>query len=80
MMKNAFYFKLKTLLALKILFQYVLIVFNLAYHKNQLYEALQYWSLDMLSFDFLEKSLGIVSPSHFVYNFSHKNISHVMLY
>ena len=26
----------------------------------------------MLSFDFLGKSLGIVSPSHFVYTFSRK--------
>ena len=26
----------------------------------------------MLNFDFLEKSLGIVSPSHFVYDFSTK--------
>ena len=26
----------------------------------------------MLNFDFLEKGLGIVSPSHFVYDFSRK--------
>ena len=26
----------------------------------------------MLNFDFLEKSLGIVSPPHFVYDFSRK--------
>ena len=34
----------------------------------------------MLNSDFLEKGLGIVSPSHFVYDFSEKNISHVALY
>ena len=28
------------------------------------------WSRDMLNFDFLEKWLRIVSPSHFVYDFS----------
>ena len=27
---------------------------------------------DMLNFDFLEKGLGIVSPPHFVYDFSRK--------
>ena len=26
----------------------------------------------MLKFDFLEKGVGIVSPPHFVYNFSRK--------
>ena len=34
----------------------------------------------MLNFDFLEKGVGIVSPSRFVYDFSNKNISHVTLY
>ena len=34
----------------------------------------------MLNFDFLEESLEIVSPTHFVYDFFKKNISHVMLY
>ena len=32
----------------------------------------------MLNFDFSEKGLGIVSPSHFVYNFSKKNISQIL--
>ena len=32
----------------------------------------------MLNFDFLEKGLGIVSPSHFVYDFS--RIMFLMLY
>ena len=27
---------------------------------------------DMLNFDFLDKGLGIVSPAHFVYDFSTK--------
>ena len=33
----------------------------------------------MLNFDFLEKGLGIVSLPHSVYEFSRKNISHVIL-
>ena len=32
------------------------------------------WSRDTLNFGFLEKSLGIASPPHFVYNFSRKVI------
>ena len=28
----------------------------------------------MLNFDFLEKDLGIVSPSHFMYDFAKKKI------
>ena len=35
---------------------------------------LDYWSRDMLNLDFLEKSLGMVSPPHFVYDFSLKNL------
>ena len=33
-----------------------LIAFNLAYNKSKLYNTLDYWSRDMLNFDFLEKS------------------------
>ena len=44
---------------------------NFAYNKNKLHETLDYWSRDMLSFDFLEKDLGIVSVPHFA--------SHVLL-
>ena len=33
----------------------------------------------MLNFDFLDKSLGIVSPAHFVYDFS-KHIPDVIFY
>ena len=40
--------------------------------KNKLYKTLDYRSRDILIFDFLEKGLGIVSLSHFVYNFSRK--------
>ena len=45
---------------------------NLAYNKNKPYKTLDYWSRDMLSFNFLEKNLGLVSPPHFVYDFSIK--------
>ena len=51
-----------------------MIVLNLAYHKNELYETLEYWSRDMLNLDFLEKGLEIVYPSYFVYDFSKKKM------
>ena len=38
----------------------------------KLYKTLDYWSRDMLNFDFLEKGQGIVFPSIFVYDFSKK--------
>ena len=41
----------------------------LAYNKNKLFKILD---RSMLDFDILEKSLGIVSPPHFGYNFSRK--------
>ena len=44
---------------------------NLAYNKSKLYET-YYWSRDMLNCDFLEKDLGVDSPSHLVYDFSRK--------
>ena len=53
-------------------FIYILIALKLAYNRNKLLKTLQYWSRDMLKFEFLEKSLGIVSPAHFVHNFSTK--------
>ena len=33
-------------------FQYILIALNLGYNKNKLYETLDYWSRDMLNFNF----------------------------
>ena len=48
------------------------------YNKNKLYRTLHYWSRDMLDFDFLEKDLGIASPSCFLYDFSRKML--LMLY
>ena len=54
------------------LFQYISIVLNLAYSKNKLYRTLDYWSRDMLNFDFLKQGLGIVSPAHFLNDFSRK--------
>ena len=55
------------------LFQYISIALNLAYNKNKLYKTLDYWSRDMLNFNFSEKGLGLVSPSHFVYDCCAKN-------
>ena len=40
--------------------------------QNKIYKTLEYWSRDMLNFNFLEKDLGIVSLPHFVYDFSRK--------
>ena len=47
---------------------------KLAYNKNKLFKTLHYWSRDMLNIDILDKDkgLGIVSPAHFVYDFSPK--------
>ena len=50
----------------------VSIALNLACNKNKLYKSLDYWSRDMLSFGFLVKALGIISPPHFLYNFLRK--------
>ena len=49
------------------------IALNLAY---KLHKTLDFWSGDMRNFDFLEKSLGIFSPTHIVYDY----ISHVIFY
>ena len=45
---------------------------QLSYNKNELYKTFDYWSRDMLNFDFLEKGLGINSPPHLVFDFSRK--------
>ena len=37
---------------------------------NKLYKTLGYGSRDMLKSDFFRKRLGMVSPPHFVYEFS----------
>ena len=52
--------------------QYISIALNLPYSKNKLYKTLDYWSRDMLNFNFSEKVLGLVSPPHFAYDFSRK--------
>ena len=44
----------------------------MAYNKNRLYKTLDNCSVDMLNFNFLEKSLGLNSPSHFEFDFSRK--------
>ena len=45
---------------------------QLGNNKNKLYKTLEYWSRDMLNFDFRENCLGIVFPLYFVYDFSRK--------
>ena len=59
-------------------FCYVSIALKLACNRKKLFKALHYWFRDMLNFDFLDKSLRIVSPAHFVYDFSTKML--LMLY
>ena len=59
-------------------FHYISIALNLVYNKNKLYKALDYWSRDMLNFNFPEKVLGLVSSQYFVYDFSRKMF--LMLY
>ena len=53
-------------------FWQISIAHNLAYNKTKLCKTLGYLSRDMLNTGFLEKSLGVVSPPHFVYYFSRK--------
>ena len=53
-------------------FRYISTVLSLPYNKNKLYETLDYWSRDMLNFHCSEKGPGLVSPPHFVYDFSRK--------
>ena len=50
------------------------------YNKNKLYQTSDWLSQDILIFDFLEKGLGLVSPPHFEYDFSEKNVSRVAFY
>ena len=53
-------------------FRYISIDLNLPYKKSKLYKTLDYWSRDTLSFSFSEKGLRLVSPAHFVHDFSRK--------
>ena len=39
---------------------------------KQKYKSWEYWSTNMLNFEFLEKGLEIVSLPHFVHNFARK--------
>ena len=59
-------------------FQYVSIALNFGYNKEKLYQTWDYWSIDMVNFGFSGKGLRIVSPPHFVYDFSRKMF--LMLY
>ena len=43
-----------------------------AYNNYNLHRTVDYWFRDMLNFVYLEKSLGIVSKPHVVYDFSRK--------
>ena len=64
------------------LFHYISIALNFSYNKNKQYKTLDYFfnfrSIDMHNFNFPENGLGLVYPSHFVYDFSRKTF--FMLY
>ena len=62
MMKNAFYFILVPNLFLFIA------------NKSKPYKILDYWSRDILNFNFSEKGRGLVSSPHSVYDFSKKKM------
>ena len=40
------------------------------FNENKLHKTLHHWFRDMISFDILEKNMGLVLPPHFVYDFS----------
>ena len=44
----------------------------MAYNQHKLYKTLDYWSLEILNFHFLEKGLGIAFPQYFGHEFSRK--------
>ena len=44
--------------------QYISIALYLAHNKNELYKTLDYWSRDILNFQFLEEGLGINSMKY----------------
>ena len=77
--QTSFYFKKKlnmrqkqVVCSLDSINSYILIALNLPCHKNQLYKTSDYWFKDKLNFNFSEKGLRLVSPPHFVYDFSRK--------
>ena len=49
---------------------YVFVLTFWSCRKNHLIKTLHYWSRNMLNFDILDKGQGIVSTTHFVYDFS----------
>ena len=50
-------------------FHYILTALKLAHNRNKPFKTLCYSSRDMFNFDFVDTSLAIVSPAHFVYDF-----------
>ena len=59
-------------------FHNISIALKLVYNRNKLFKTLHYWPRNMLNFEFLDRVLGMVSPVHFVYDFSRKMF--LMLY
>ena len=55
------------------------IALNMTFNGNKLHKTFNSRSRDMLNFNFLRKGRGIVSPPHFVYDFSKKDVSHFIL-
>ena len=59
--------------------QNISVALKLAYSKNKLYKILNYWSREMLNFDFSEKSLERFSTT-FCVRFFKKKVSHGVFY
>ena len=53
-------------------FQYFSIALQLGIQWKQTVKTSDFWSRDILNFSFPEKGLGLVTPSHFVHDFSRK--------
>ena len=53
-------------------FQYTSKTVKLVCNESNLYKILEYWFRDILNFECSEKGLRLVSPPHFVYDFSRK--------
>ena len=64
---------------LQLSFDIISIAVNLPYNEYKPYKTLDYWSRDMVNFNFSEKGLGLVSPLHFVYDISRK-MFHITFY
>ena len=64
--------RIRTLFTQWLSFQYISIVINLGVNKNKLCKTLGFWFRYVLNLNFPEKGMRLVSPPHFMYDFSRK--------